>query len=82
MSARLIAFEGADASGKSTQARRLAAEGATECHSSPYVRCVETLEPLASRIDTTVVIEPRLIEGAEAEPVVELLTEISEPPRN
>lgn len=41
--------------------------------SSPYVRCVQTLEPLAHRVGTHVAIDQRLCEDEPAEPVLELL---------
>ena len=43
--------------------------------SSPYVRCVQTLEPLARALDLTVHTDPRLGEGEPIEPVLELLAE-------
>jgi 8-oxo-dGTP diphosphatase len=56
---------------------RLADRGATSCLSSPYVRCVQTLEPLAARLGTTVTIDGRLAEDHPFEPVLELLGEVS-----
>jgi 8-oxo-dGTP diphosphatase len=41
--------------------------------SSPYIRCVQTLEPLAERLGTTVEIEQRLCEDEPTAPVLELL---------
>ena len=41
--------------------------------SSPYVRCVQTLEPLATRLGTTVEIDQRLCEDEPVAPVLELL---------
>ena len=41
--------------------------------SSPYFRCVQTLEPLAAAIDTKVVTDDRLTESAPFEPVLELV---------
>ena len=43
---------------------------------SPYVRCVQTLEPLATRLEMTVQIEHRLSEDEPIEPVIELLGEL------
>ena len=43
--------------------------------SSPYVRCVQTLEPLATRLGTTIETDQRLSEGEPVEPVLELLAE-------
>jgi 8-oxo-dGTP diphosphatase len=57
-------------------AKRLAANGATSLYASPYVRCMQTLEPLGKRLGVTVQPEPRLYEGEPFEPVLELLTEV------
>jgi 8-oxo-dGTP diphosphatase len=57
-------------------AQRLAAKGATSLHSSPYVRCMQTLEPLAKRLGVDVEAEPRLFEGTAFEPVLDLLGEV------
>ncbi|MGA1051013.1 MAG: SixA phosphatase family protein [Ilumatobacteraceae bacterium] len=57
-------------------AKRLAALEPSMLLSSPYVRCVQTLEPLGRRIRTPITIEPRLTEDEPFEPVLELLTEI------
>lgn len=51
----------------------LAAGDATVLLSSPYVRCMQTLEPLAARLATSVVADDRLTEGAAFEPAVELV---------
>lgn len=56
--------------------KRLADKGATELYSSPYVRCVQTLEPLARRLGTTVHEESRLLEGEPFEDVLDLLAEV------
>jgi 8-oxo-dGTP diphosphatase len=58
-------------------AKRLAAKGVSALYSSSYVRCMQTLEPLAARLDFTITPEPRLYEGAPFEPVLELLGEVS-----
>ena len=42
----------------------LADEHVTGLYSSPYVRCVQTLEPLAKRLGLTVVADERLAEGS------------------
>jgi 8-oxo-dGTP diphosphatase len=55
--------------------RRLAESGATTLFSSPYTRCIETLEPLASRIGVDVVVDRRLCEFEPFEPVLELIAE-------
>jgi 8-oxo-dGTP diphosphatase len=57
-------------------AKRLASSGATTLHTSHYVRCVQTLEPLAKRLGTDIEIDPRLHEGEPFEPVLELLAEV------
>jgi 8-oxo-dGTP diphosphatase len=57
-------------------AERLATKGATELYSSPYLRCVETLEPLAARLGTSVHTDERLAEMEPFEDVVELLAEV------
>jgi 8-oxo-dGTP diphosphatase len=66
------------------QARALAAmlESAEigDILSSPYVRCVETLEPLAGRQGRTVVLTDVLAEGAPADDVLRLLRRV--PPRS
>lgn len=54
-------------------AKRLAKLGPGLLCSSPYVRCVQTLEPLATRIGLAVEIEPRLGENEPFEPVLDLL---------
>jgi 8-oxo-dGTP diphosphatase len=41
--------------------------------SSPYVRCVQTLEPLAVALGGKVVADDRLTEGAPFEPALELV---------
>jgi 8-oxo-dGTP diphosphatase len=58
-------------------AKRLAAKGVTSLHSSPYVRCVQTLEPLAGRLGLEIQPDERLYEGAAFEPVLELLGEVA-----
>ncbi len=57
-------------------AERLAKHGATALYSSAYVRCMQTLEPLAERIDAKVQAEPRLFEYEPFEPVLDLLGEV------
>ncbi len=58
-------------------AKRLAAKGATSLYSSPYVRCMQTLEPLGDRLGVDVQPEPRLYEGEPFEPVLDLLGEVT-----
>ena len=55
---------------------RLAERGASSLHSSPYLRCVQTLEPLADLLHTTVYIDDRLMEDRPFEPVLDLLAEV------
>lgn len=57
-------------------AKRLAKRGVTALYSSPYVRCMQTLEPLATLIDATVHTESRLVENEPFEAVLELLGEV------
>jgi 8-oxo-dGTP diphosphatase len=57
-------------------AERLATKGATSLHSSPYVRCVETLEPLAGLLGAEITLDTRLEEDQPFEPVLDLLAEV------
>ena len=57
-------------------AARLAEKGVSTIHSSPYVRCVQTVEPLAELTGTTITIDDRLAEDSPFEPVLDLLAEI------
>ncbi len=57
-------------------ARRLGSKRASSLYSSPYVRCMQTLEPLAQRLDVEIEPEQRLYEGEPFEPVLELLAEV------
>lgn len=68
-------------SNKGREQARLVAEGlagevVTALYSSPYVRCVQTLEPLGALLDLEVVPEPRLAEETPFERVLELLAEV------
>ncbi len=45
-------------------------------YSSPYVRCIETLEPLAAAHGLGVTIDDRLAEGVDLEPALDLLDEV------
>jgi 8-oxo-dGTP diphosphatase len=51
----------------------LANEPITRLLSSPYTRCVQTLEPLADKLGLPVESTERLSEGAPFEPVLDLL---------
>ncbi len=44
--------------------------------SSPYVRCLQTLEPLAKLVDAKVEVDDRLCEDEPFEPVLDLLREL------
>jgi 8-oxo-dGTP diphosphatase len=59
-------------------AERLAKKRATSVYSSPYVRCVQTLEPLAEMIGEPVRIDKRLSEDEPFEPVLDLLGEVED----
>lgn len=53
--------------------KRLAKLGPSTLLSSAYVRCIQTLEPLAERIGQPVEIDERLTEDQPVEPLIELL---------
>ena len=55
--------------------KKLADAKVTALCSSPYVRCVQTLEPLGERFGLPVDIEQRLCEHEPFEPVLDLLAE-------
>jgi len=57
-------------------AKRLAGKHTTKLYSSAYMRCVQTLEPLAELTGEKVQVEPRLLEDEPFEPVLELLGEV------
>ena len=57
-------------------AARLAEQGVSSLYSSPYVRCVQTLEPLSELTGAEIVIDERLAEEQDFEPVLDLLTEV------
>ena len=57
--------------------KRLAGKGATELYSSPYVRCVQTLEPLAAQLGTTVRQDDRLAEAQPFEGMLEMMAEVA-----
>lgn len=57
--------------------KRLARHGATRLLSSEYVRCIQTLEPLAKRLGTEVEVDGRLTEDEPIGPVLDLLSEVS-----
>ena len=57
-------------------ARRLAKRGATTLVSSPYVRCVQTLEPLAHALSAPIQTDERLVEGMSFTGALELFAEL------
>ncbi len=57
-------------------AKRLAGEEVSGVWSSPYVRCVQSVEPLARLLGLEIHIEPRLAEGMELEDSLALLAEV------
>jgi phosphohistidine phosphatase SixA len=54
-------------------ADRLAGEPLKSLWSSPYVRCVQTLEPLAERVGLPIAADDRLAEGARTDDTLELI---------
>jgi 8-oxo-dGTP diphosphatase len=65
-----------------TQAQSLAERLAPLCSgtliSSPYVRCVQTLEPLATMLDTVVATDDRLAEGLDCSGALDLLASVAD----
>lgn len=57
-------------------ADRLAKRPIAALVTSPYVRCRQTLEPLAARVDLAIVTDHRLSEGGAFEGVLDLLAEL------
>lgn len=62
------------------QAESLAEElgevGVTRVLSSPYLRCIQTVEPLATRLGVPVDTHPALAEGPDRKAIAELLAEV------
>ena len=56
-------------------ADRLAGAGVKTLLSSPYVRCVQSLEPLADRLGLPIKTDDRLAEGTDVEDTLELVRE-------
>jgi 8-oxo-dGTP diphosphatase len=54
-------------------ADRLATEELTSLWSSPYARCVQTLEPLAERTGLSIIADDRLAEGTPLEATLDLI---------
>lgn len=59
-------------------ARRLAKKHPTALYASPYVRCMQTLEPLGDLVGLEVQPEQRLFEDEPFEPVLDLLNEVDD----
>lgn len=59
-------------------ADRLAKRPIAALVTSPYVRCRQTLEPLAARVERAIVTDHRLSEGAAFEGVLDLLAELAD----
>lgn len=59
-------------------AETIASYAPTIILSSPKLRCIETVEPLAERLGLTVDVEPRLDEGPDADALLELFDELDE----
>jgi 8-oxo-dGTP diphosphatase len=57
-------------------AARLGGEQVTGLWSSPYVRCVQTIEPLAEVLGLDIVTDPRLAEGAALTGILELFHDL------
>jgi 8-oxo-dGTP diphosphatase len=58
-------------------ATRLGHEGPTGLFSSPYVRCMQTLEPLGEQLGLPVHADERLAEDSPQKDVMSLLTELA-----
>ncbi len=57
-------------------AEQLAGRGVTRVLSSPYARCVQSVEPLARTLDLMVEVDDALAEGDRFEPLVALLDQV------
>jgi phosphohistidine phosphatase SixA len=57
-------------------AARLAKRSPSAMYSSPFVRCRQTLEPLATALDLEIANDARLAEGGTFEGAIALLTEV------
>ena len=62
-----------------TIAERLGEEGLGRLVSSPFVRCLQTLEPLAVALDLPIETTDGLAEGADGTTAAELLVSLAEP---
>jgi 8-oxo-dGTP diphosphatase len=56
--------------------RELADRGIRRIASSPYVRCIETVEPLAETLALTIEVDARLAEGADPDDALAFLAEL------
>jgi len=56
---------------------QLRSEGLARLVSSPFVRCVQTFEPLAQALDLAIETTDHLAEGADGESALELLVSLS-----
>lgn len=56
----------------------LASSTTGPCLSSPYLRCMQTLAPLAGRLGVPVTADDRLAEGAPFEPALALLEDVAD----
>jgi phosphohistidine phosphatase SixA len=56
--------------------RALASRGIARIVSSPYVRCIQTVEPLAATLSLTIGVDERLAEGADPDDALALLSEL------
>ena len=56
----------------------LSAAGVTRIVSSPYARCIQTVQPVAARLGIDVESTPSFAEGADVETAVSLLLDLDE----
>ena len=54
----------------------LADRGIRRIASSPYIRCIETVEPLAATLELPIEIDARLAEGADLDDALAFLAEL------
>ena len=59
-------------------ALRLMGKSPGDLYSSRYLRCVQTLEPLAERLGTTVAVNDHLTEGADWRETIEWMTALDD----
>ncbi len=58
-------------------ARRLTRGPITEIHSSRYVRCLHTVQPLSQTLATPIIREKRLTEGGKLEDILDVIEDLS-----